>query len=193
MYRISALTIGDNAGNKEYLYLSTNTLPQNLMGIAFYVFNGGVTADYIASTTTSDLASNISSQNSDAKILVDYTSNASVSEGVFDAIKGTDRTLTLESQGIQWVFDGNDISKPSKDIDLGLAVNYLSSLPQSADKTAISETVGTKNTVVLTFPENGILPGKAKIRVKADYAMKEFLGQSGIYVYYMDNVTNKNR
>mgnify|MGYP001059103618 FL=1 len=45
--------------------------------------------------------------------------------------------------------------------------------------------------MVFDFAENGILPGKMTIRIKAAYALREYVGVTGIYVYYFDTSTGK--
>ena len=51
----------------------------------------------------------------------------------------------------------------------------------------INDLIGENSAaIVLRFADNGKLPGKATMRVKADYALQEYLGTTGLYVYYWD-------
>jgi hypothetical protein len=114
---------------------------------------------------------------------------------VFTALAGTDKTATFTSEGISWQFNGSDIKSDNvKDIDLSVSVSKLSEENQE-DKDTIDkitdEVEEDKSALVLHFANNGTLPGKATIRVKADYALRQYLGTTGLKLYYFDTTENK--
>ena len=191
-YVVEEIEVSDKAENERgYGEFYGKPIPDAIKNMTFVVYNAGAGADLIVSTNTSDIVKQIATQKDDAVILVDYSNKSTINSDVFDAIKGTDRTLVLESEGVQWIFNGNDMTKDSKKIDLSVDVAYVSEVADGSDKSAITNVVKKQPTVVLSFPENGVLPGTAKMRIKADYSMKKYLGQSGIYIYYVDNANGK--
>ena len=166
-------------------------LPESCASISFYVYNDGKGFDVMASTQTPDLVEQIKAADDQAEILVDYSSDSILKKDIFDAIKGTGKTVSLVAgDGVQWIFQGSDIVNDSKDIDLRVSMEFITQSTGEAAE-AIEELVEEKKTVILRFPENGVLPGKAKVRVKADYSMRQYLGGEGIYVYYFDNTANE--
>ena len=185
-YVVDSMAIYDKANNKTSYRKSNGTIPGLAKSASFLVYNAGAGADLIVSTNTSDIAKQIAAQKDDAAIIVDYSNKSTISKDVFDAIKGTNKTLILESEGVQWIFNGKGIKNDSKSIDLSVDVNYVKDNTKDNDNSAISNVVKNKPTVVLTFPSNGTWPGTAKVRIKADYSMKQYLGQSVIYIYYVD-------
>ena len=190
-YVVEEIEVTDYAKNTKTYGKYGDELPVFVKNTWFIVNNAGAGADLIVSTNTSDIAKQIAAQKDDAAIIVDYSNKSTISKDVFDAIKGTNKTLILESEGVQWIFNGKGIKNDSKSIDLSVDVNYVKDNTKDNDNSAISNVVKNKPTVVLTFPSNGTLPGTAKVRIKADYSMKQYLGQSGIYIYYVDNDNGK--
>ena len=94
----------------------------------------------------------------------------------FDAIKGKDKTLVFSNDGTQWVFNGKDIINPTKDIDIFVKFKRASGdnydLPHSVMK--------------IKFFENGLLPGKARIRLKADYLSSIMGLNDQAYLFYLN-------
>ena len=202
-YIISRVSIYDNADNdrtyygagySSFAYISKDypesVLTDEYCSLTIDIMNDGKQADIATSTISSNFLENVINAENNAVIIADYSSDSKLSKETFEAIKGTEKILQLTSNGIQWEFKGTDIVKDIKDIDLQMQINYISQ-SYGEDSDAIKELVDTTNTVVLKFPENGELPGKAKIRVKADYSMRKYIGVEGINVYYFDNTENK--
>lgn len=176
-------------GSSSYEYFDPEQqLPEALAGLSFYVHNDGKGVDVATSVDNPDLLDQISKAPEDAVIVLNCSpSKPTLPKEVFDAVKGTDKQISLVSEsGIQWIFQRSDIVNESKDIDLNVQLSYITQ-GVSPDTEAIQGMVEDTNTVILQFPENGVLPGKAKIRVKVDYAMRKYLGMEEIYVYYFDN------
>ena len=114
-------------------------------------------------------------------IAIDATGDTIIKKEVFDAIKGTDRIIHIESNGIEWIFDGQDI-KETKDIDVSLNVFYDYNYPNFEHSDVLGKAL------FLEFADNGDLPAAATIRVKLDYTLREYVGER-VYIYYYDEET----
>ena len=134
--------------------------------------------DVITSTTDKELVEKIKKAKDDAKIAINSTSSPVVTKDVFDAIKDTNKTIYIETGGIQWVFNGNDI-EITKDIDTSVIINYL----YNDDINENLKDIVNKG-LVINFKKNGKLPGKALIRVKTDYALRDYIGIENLHVYH---------
>lgn len=157
--------------------------------LQFAVTNTG--ADITTSVSNSTFVDEVTNAEDDAYIVADYSGNATMPEEAFEAIAGTDKTIDLVSEGITWRFAGKDITEEIKDIDLNVEIKKVED-DTSASGEAIQENLEDNPGVVMKFPENGTLPGKATIQVKVDYAMRQYLGNSnGLCVYYYNNQTGK--
>lgn len=111
-----------------------------------------------------------------ANILIDKNQEAILPKEAFDAIKGTKKQLVLYKGGYQWIFKGEDIIHPTKDINLDIVL-----------KTEVGKEYGVSGKLVsVQFKPNGELPGKATIRLKSDYLynMNDISGD--LYLYYLD-------
>ena len=104
---------------------------------------------------------------------------------LFDAIKESSKQLVIEYGKNEWVFNGVDI-EDTKPIDVSMEFYNIDKL--ESDET-IKKALGDK-TVVLEFPENGNLPGKALIRIKDDEAVSKPEGNV-YYIYHIDEKENK--
>lgn len=94
----------------------------------------------------------------------------------FDAIRGTEKTLVFSDDGIQWVFYGKNIKNTTKNISLKTSMRKVSGKDYGIDK----------NVLIITFPNNGTLPGIANFRMKSDYINGLFNVGSQAYVYYQN-------
>ena len=74
--------------------------------------------------------------------------------------------------------------KEAKDIDVTTAIYY----DYDFDEVKISDYV--EKSLVVKFVSNGELPGVATIRVKLDYALRDYIGDK-VYVYYLDEKNDK--
>ena len=143
------------------------------------------TYDVITSTTDKELIEKIKNVKDDAKIAINSTSASVVSEEVFRAIKGTNKIIYIEAGGIQWIFNGSDI-ETIKDVDTSVEFNYLYD-----DDLNISMNNILEKALIVRFAENGELPGKALVRVKTDYALRDYLGYDNLFVYHYLNTKDK--
>ena len=98
-----------------------------------------------------------------------------IKKDVFNAIKGKNKNLIIESNNNQMVFNGKDI-KNAKEIDAEFESTNVKDFPNIENH--------VKNGVVLNFVNNGDLPGKATIRIKSTDTISSILENKKIYVYY---------
>ncbi|MFV0393507.1 MAG: hypothetical protein ACK5LC_03785, partial [Coprobacillaceae bacterium] len=183
-YYINYAYARDYAGNEIIYSESYDNLS---FTTNFFVINDD-TLDLTTNTKNPNLINDIKNTEDGSKILIDYSSGSKVSSDIFDAIKGTNKEIIFQQNGVQWVFNGQDITS-TKDIDLNVEIKPISNY-YSDNATEISDIVKDKPSVVIDFESNGELPGKALIRVKADYEFIEYLGSKDLYVYYFDKTTN---
>ncbi|MBL4937345.1 Ig-like domain-containing protein [Clostridium sp. YIM B02515] len=127
---------------------------------------------------------------SKSAIVVDASENKKVDKSVFEAIKGTDKSITFTAGNSVWTFNGKDINKDIKDIDLTVKVETLDN-STSPNKDAIKEKVKNEDVLILSFAENGVLPGEAKVKIKLDAAWLEGKDKNNLYVYYYNPSTKK--
>lgn len=64
-----------------------------------------------------DIIDKINNANDDSIISIDTSKNSNINQNIFAAIKGTNKKISLESNGIRWIFNGKDIKTP-KTIDI---------------------------------------------------------------------------
>jgi LPXTG-motif cell wall-anchored protein len=125
-----------------------------------------------------------------ATVTIDVTNNKLVGKEVFDSIKGTDKTLVFEQNGVQWKFNGKDIKEGTKNIDMTVKVASLadSTAPGRAE---IADKVKNTDVMIVSFAENGLLPGKASVKVKMNSAWLNGKDQNNLHVYYYNSTTKK--
>jgi uncharacterized protein YjdB len=110
-----------------------------------------------------------------AKILIDSWPHGVFPSAAFDAIKGKDKTVVLYYEALQWVINGKDIVKPTKDVALNVVVSQM-----DGSEFGVSDPL-----VSVQFEPNGELPGKATIRLKSDY-IYQMQGITGkLYLYHV--------
>jgi hypothetical protein len=134
--------------------------------------------DIVSSTTDKDLIKKIKESDDTAKIAISSSNSTLVSKDVFEAIMNTNRIVYIESNGIQWVFSGKNITNP-KDIDVNTSIAYVYN-------DELYDVIGdyVENGIVVHFADNGELPGLARIRVKTDYVLRDYLGSNvSVYLY----------
>ena len=182
-YKLTDVVISDLHGNSllycnyDYKYKDKD-LDVNLE----FELVSNVEANVTTSTISNELLEKIKNAKDDDNIAIDATGNSIVKKEIFDAIKGTNKTIHIESNGIEWIFNGNDI-KETKDIDVSLLVYYDYNYKNfDTDKYS-------GKALILKFAPNGELPGVAKVRIKLDYTLRNYIGEE-VYVYYYDENDN---
>lgn len=159
--------------------------------LSFYVKNTDESSeegDIFTSTLNTNLSEDIKNMEDGKTAYISYGRNDVLPAEVFEAIKGTNKTIVLESAGIQWIFNGQSITEENiKEINL----NTMIEEDFSSDSEASEELSREQKAIILSFEDNGPLPGPAKIRVKMDYAFQSYVGTENLYVYYYDNTNEK--
>ena len=161
---------------------------------SFLVINDGENYELTTNTANPNLVTDIENVAAPAddqppvRIGINYETGSTVPKEVFTAISGENKEIVFEGGGLQWVFNGKDIQNENlKGIDLNVNINNLNNFYEG-NANEIKDQVKNKPTYVLSFPENGVLPGKAKIRLKVDYEFTKHLGSQDLTVYFFDNV-----
>ena len=132
--------------------------------------------DVTLNTTLSNpnLVNLIDSSDEGSKFVINADSNT-VSEDLFKAIEGENKTLVFDMDGIEWIFNGKDINDENiKDIDIATSI-YESPI----DKFGYEE---GETGVIFDFASNGFLPGEATIKVKSDYITDKYNLSSSLYL-----------
>lgn len=111
------------------------------------------------------------------KIFID--GNGIAPKALFDAIKGTNKTLIFYNNNYQWVFNGSTI-KNTKDIKLRISFSMVDGTDYNV----------TGNLMKIDFASNGELPGTANVRIKSDYTFQIFEMTEAMYLYYLNPNTD---
>ena len=170
-----------NIGSKESV---TAPLKDNFKDLSFTVKNDSDDTDKMTTTVGASLVDDIKAVGDNATISIDITGNSILPKEALEAIKGTNKTLLLNTDWLQWVIKGSDVTNTTKDIDLGGEVLYYYDEKYS-DLLPFVEDVDTF--CIAGLSHKGALPCKATIRVIQD----NFMGMpsSGINIYYFDEST----
>ncbi|WP_139902156.1 cell wall-binding repeat-containing protein [Clostridium thermarum] len=142
----------------------------------------------VVNTNAQAVIAAINGVTSNGTVIVDVADNKLVEKVIFDKIKGTDKTVTFKQGGIEWSFKGKDITGDTKNIDMTVKIAPINRA-ETANKSAISDIVKNKNVLVLSFTNNGQLPGKAKIRVKLDSTWISDKDRNNLCLYYYNEAT----
>lgn len=136
--------------------------------------------EFYSSEITPTIISSIIAGEGDVTIKVDGTKN--ISKSLFDALKGSNRTLIIKNGENEIIFKGKDI-KEAKNIDASISIS------QAKDNSDIKEL--TENGIVITFANNGELPGNATIKIKVNNDIKTHLDLSKTVLLYFYNENTK--
>ncbi len=129
-----------------------------------------------------NLISNIYSLPDSSEININAISSTLINSGLFDSIKGTNKVLKINNNDNQIIFNGKDIIT-SKTIDVNIEVRSI------GENEEIFNLV--KEGIIVDFPNNGNLPGKAQVRIKPNDELNQKLNNSGINVYYYNAEEDK--
>jgi len=110
--------------------------------------------------------------------MINYDQNNSIAKAEwFDGIKGLDKTIIFSNDGYQWLFYGKDIINETKDIDLLFSIRNVKMCDYGSDEKATE----------ISFPKNGVLPGKATVMMKSDYLYNKGLSSGLLLYFFKDN------
>ncbi|MDT8718818.1 glycosyl hydrolase 53 family protein [Clostridium sp. 19966] len=122
-------------------------------------------------------------------VTVDATDNTLVDKSIFAAIKGANKNVTFIQKAadgsllLSWTFNGADINQAIKDVDLkaALSSNY---------KEAMTKLANGYDVLPISFSYEGILPGKALIKIKLSNSWLQGKDKNNIYLYHYDPTAN---
>lgn len=133
-----------------------------------------VQTKYENSTLTAEQISQIKSLEDEKTVTIDASKSSVISTNVFEAIKGSNKRLIILYNDDQIIFEGKDIVSPKAvDVKITKSLSIDAKLKEKVD-------VG----VLIEFADNGNLPGKAIVRLKATDEMKAVLTEKTIALYY---------
>ena len=164
-----------NKSGKVFSYGGKFTVKEKELNKENYTFNN---EDY-GQTVKADLGK----LNSDAIITINANNSPIINKELFEMIKSTDKTLTIDYQNIRWVFSGRDIINP-KAIEVSVKLEEFLANNASALKNII-----TTKSALLEFTNNGDLPGKTLIKINSKDVEKYFDSEV-LYVYYYDEAND---
>jgi hypothetical protein len=183
-YELVLVVLKDTAGNQTTYQNAESTNPVNFIDWDIKLTISGKTNTnelYYDNSLINDTSiTEISAASDKATITINTNTSTLVSSKVFMAIKGSNKTLIINNGANSWVFNGEDILYP-KDIDVSTSI--------IATITNLNSNVIGKG-IILNYADNGILPGKALVRIKATSQLIKKLG-SLVNVYYYDEDTSK--
>lgn len=182
-YRIDQIDIMDQAGNKRMYFWSYQDSENSISDVTSNEvcridkntinIKDEFDVDFQYFINNPNIPSKLKSMQTGKVAMINFSNtNYTAKKAFFDAIKGKDKTIVFSNDGIQWVFNGKNINKATKNINLKTKVKRES-----------GRQYGTSDSVVsLMFASNGTLPGKARVRLKTDYVLS-----SRLNLYYLDD------
>lgn len=179
VFSIIKIEIKDMAGNLK-IYSTEPQAGESKLKEKTLTLTRAIVGDVAAGTMNDNYAEKIRDAGDNDVITLDCTANPTASKGVFDAIRGSNKTLILVNDGIQWIFKGSDIFNTAKDINTRIKISKLDDLGNEHMLDCFTE---SNNGLVIEFASNGLLPGRALIKIKADYTFRNYVGESDLYVY----------
>ena len=141
-----------------------------------------------SSTVGNNTVDIIKALESNKNVTINMSANKVLDQSVLEAIKGTDKSITVVNEGVQWIFNGKDIVNEVKDLDLTVLVATLGETI-SSNRAAIAKLIDNQDSIVVSFAENGLLPGKATVKVKLDSSWLD--GKDRMYVYFYNETSGK--
>ncbi|MEE0212179.1 MAG: hypothetical protein UEP78_09000 [Negativibacillus sp.] len=182
LFEVNKVTLFDNNNNMSRY--NADDLPNQVSFLVKNIDKDNPTGDIITSTNNANLVEQIENMAEGSTAHIYYGNGATLKKEVFEAIKGQDKTIALKSDGIEWIFNGQDVTDENiKNINLTTSIEAK----WDSDSDAAEGIDWQQNALILSFAENGKLPAPATIRIKADWVFKDEVGTENLYVYYYDN------
>lgn len=122
-----------------------------------------------------------------SKIVVDITNNPLASKDVLNTLKGQNKLITFQKDGISWTINGKDL-KDNIDKDIDLTLKAVSNELKDKESKLIKDLIGKEISIVsFSFNYDGKLPGMFTIKV---YVGKDFAGKEvNVCRFYEDKNT----
>lgn len=119
---------------------------------------------------------------SNVVIEIDATNNSVISKELFEIIKGSNKTVVIKNNNVEWTFNGLDV-KDAKQIDVSTKIYDVTEEDEVSGK--------VKSGVVIDFADNDKLPGKCLIKLYNNEKIAEILNKNNANIYYFNEKTNK--
>ena len=174
-YKLSYVALSDNSGNSSYY----NEDDLTTFDAGFELVSKSM--DVIAKTSDENYLQIIRNAKDNDIIYLDSDDNNIIKKEVFEAIKGTNKTIHIKYNSIEWIFYGKDIKDENiKDISMSSMLNS----PEYYEEMNLPKYNINKG-LILCFANNGVLPGPVTIRLQFSYFLKNFIGKE-FNVYYIN-------
>lgn len=108
LFEIDHIILHDNNNNSSFYY--GKTLPNQVSFLVKNIDKDNPTGDIITSTNNSNLVEDIQNMAEGSTAHIYYGNGATISADVFEAIKGQNKTIALKSDGIEWIFNGQNVT-----------------------------------------------------------------------------------
>ena len=162
-----------NSANRAFSYETTFTVEEKELDTSKYMFSNEL--------YDNNIKNDLSKLDNDAIITIDANKMPLIKDEIFDSIKGTRRTLIIDYDTSEWVFNGTDIKK-AKTIDVSTFVSKLENSNEYYD--SFLKTNVKSPSAMLKFSDNGDLPGKVLIKIDKE-SINTYLGDpKSVFVYY---------
>lgn len=183
-YELTTIVLKDNNGNTSYYQKDNSSLSVNLLDVEVILTVKERLQDKNSIFIDNDKYDNnlnkeIDGLNDDAILTLTATTNPIIDKSIFEKIMGTDRKLIIEYNDSEWVFNGKNI-KTAKSIDASL---FISKLNDEINNNTLKKL--SSDIALLSFADNGQLPGKVLIRIKRQEITK-IINNDSVFVYYYD-------
>ena len=173
-YTLTSVVISNIKSSTAYSKNGENNTEKFDFNISLEVKDGdGKEYVYNNEDITSEIMTKLYDAPTGSQIIINADSKALIDKELFNTVKGKNKKLTINYKGNQIIFNGLDITD-SKTIDATMTVDNISSNED------ISKLVS--DGIIVNFPDNGNLPGKALIRVKSTSEVGKVL-KDIVYVY----------
>ena len=185
-FSVVRIELTDGAGNKT-VYATEPQEQEKPLKKTTVKLTKAITGNVAGGTMNEDYVEKIKAAKNDDTILIDSTSNPVVIKEAFEAIKDTNKKLILVNDGIQWVFSGDDITEATKNINTKISLYKFDGY---GNETLLDYFSEESKGLVIEFAPNGVLPGKALIKIKADYTFRNYIGEKDLYIYHYQETEN---
>lgn len=171
------LNLVDKQGNYQYYGWAIGDTPENVDGNATFHVSNELEIQLQTSLNNPRLPELLENMPESGVALLNPDTNI-VSADIFKAIEGTDKSIVINNDGIQWVFNGKDIDvNDIKTINIQTDLRLVPGIEHGFDEQVMQ----------IIFKDNGILPGTAKIRLKSDYLYAKYNAQGSLILSWLNS------